>query len=380
MIAVTFSLQVAGKHDYLPVVNHYIPDSYAYELRVLYDRTIDPLSDGFTYFNRALYAFGSFSFLILNTLMLLASVYLCQIFKCISLNSVALARFIIVFNPYLLIGAIGPNKETVLVVLSLLSFYFFFRQLTYLKLIGISVAILALFVRPVFGLVLVTTLLMGPFISFFKNPVSLFLFILSFYFIINSIPAVNFLLTSAHGDELQYFQGSNLLQIALFLQVMSQNPVLQLPAFAVKTGLILITPIFRPNPFFSFPFPILDGGYTFMAYCLFPLNLALLSLFFNKSKTSTDHINKKAQILILYCLIGILTTIINPNITFRYIFPYSPILAALFYLHTMNYRNRILVSSCVIVSLTFFGTLVFFRKSYVEDLSNSIVPQFMSWF
>lgn len=380
LLTLTVLLQFCAKHQYLPITNHFIPDSYAYEMRVLYERTIDPLSDGFTSFNRTLYNIGPFSFIFVNSIFLLSSVYFSKIFEFISPNSVTLARFIIIFNPYLLVGAIGPNKETVLIFLSLLSFYLFFQRSGYIKVLGFGVAILALFVRPIFGLVLVLSILLIPLIRLFKNPVNLFLCFLIIFFVANAIPPINSAISAAQGegDELPYFQGSNILEVALFLKLMNQNPILQLPAFLVKTGLILITPIFRPNPFYTIPYPLLDAGYSFIAYTLLPFNISLLLLFFNKGLVSSQNINKETQILILYCLIGVLTTIINSNITFRYLFPYSPVIVSIFYLHSTKIRNRILMGCFFILSLIFAGTTVFFRKEFETD--STIIPQFLSWF
>lgn len=380
LIAITFALQISAKHQFLPLTNHFIPDSYAYELRVLNEREMDPLSDGFTNFNRLLYNLGPASFLIFNTVILLGSVYFCKLFDCISPKSVSVARFIIVFNPYLLIGAVGPNKETVLIFLSLLSFYFYFQTLSYLKLIGFLIAILALFIRPVFGLVLASSLLLLPFIYIFRNPINLFLSILCLYFAANSIPVISEFIANTHGEELEYFQGSNLLQLALVLQLMSKSPILQYPAFLAKTVLILITPIFRPNPLYSIPFAILDAGYTLIAYLLLPFNLALLFLFFQKKRTSLTYINKHTQVLIIYSLLGVLSTILNTNISFRYIFPYSPFIVAFIYLHSTKWRNRIMIFSISLICLTFILTSMFFRKDFELDTSNSTLPQFISWF
>lgn len=378
LLTLTFFLQFSAKHEILPITNHFIVDSHTYEVRVLYEHNVDFFANTFTSANRFLYEIGPFSFIIVNSIMILMSIYLCKIFENISSNSVSLAKFFVVFNPYLLVGAIGPNKETVLLFLSLLCFYLFFQKLSYIKFLGFIVAIAAVFVRPVFGLVLVTTILSVPFLSIFKNPVRFFILILVFYFIGNSIPPINTILTESQGEDLVSFQSSNLYQVALFLKLMNQNPILQFPAFLMKTGLILITPIVRPNSFYSIPYPILDVGFTFMAYCLFTFNLSLLLLFPIQERTSLEMTNRNSQILILYCLIGILTTIINSNITFRYIFPYSPIIVSLFYLHSVKVRNRLLIFSLFILALTFTCTSIFFRREF--EIDNSLVPQFMSWF
>jgi len=378
LLAITLVLQFTARYQFLPITNHFVYDSYTYELRVLYERNVDPFANSFTALNAFFYSLGAYSFIVINTIMLLISIYLCRIFKCISDNSVSLARFIIVFNPYLLIGAIGPNKETFLLFLSLLCFYLYFHRLSYIKVLGFLVALSALFVRPVFGMVLVTTILIVPLLSLFKNPINLFIFILVFYFAVNSIPFINVILTESQGEDLASFQTSSLYEIALVLKLMNQNPLLQFPAFFIKTCLILITPIVRPNAFFSIPYPILDVGYTFMAYILFPFNLSLLLIFLNKKTVSLYNTNRNTQILLLYTLIGILTTIINSNITFRYIFPYSPIIASFFYLHSLKTRNRVIVLSFFILLFTFTVTLAFFKKEF--EMDNFIIPQFMSWF
>ncbi|SEI52061.1 hypothetical protein SAMN04487995_1109 [Dyadobacter koreensis] len=377
-LATTLLLQVCARYQYLPITNHFVYDSYTYELRVLYERNIDTFADAFTSLNSLFYRIGPFIFILINTILLLCCVYLCKVFAVISEKSVSLARFIIVFNPYLLIGAVGPNKETFLVFLSLLCFYLYFQRLQTLKFLAFMVAVSALFVRPVFGLTLIITILITPLTYAVKNPVNVFLIILLGYFTINSIPPINIFITEFQGEELYSFQTSNLYEIALFLKVMNQNPILQFPAFAIKTCLILFTPIVRPNSFFSIPYPILDVGYTLMAYALFPCNFALIITFLNKKIVSLTAVNRETQILFIYTLIGILTTIINSNITFRYIFPYSPMIVSLFYLHSLKIRNRILILSLCLIILTFTITLIFLKRDF--EMDNSIIPQFMSWF
>ena len=377
-LAITLILQFCARYQILPITNHFVYDSYTYELRVLYDRNIDTFADAFTSLNSFFYKIGPFSFVLINTIMLLCCVYLCKVFSVISSKSVSLARFIVVFNPYLLIGAIGPNKETFLLFISLLCFYLYFQGLPILRFLALVVAMFALFVRPVFGLTLLFTILIKPLTYLIKNPVNVFLLILLGYFTINSIPPINIFITEFQGEVLASFQTSNLYELALFLKVMNQNPILQFPAFAIKTCLILFTPIVRPNAFFSLPYPILDVGYTLMAYALFPFNLALLLIFLNKKIVSLNFVNKETQTLLIFALIGILTTIINSNITFRYIFPYSPVIVSLFYLHSLKVRNRIILFSLGLVTLTFTITLIFLKKDFAMD--DLTVPQFMSWF
>jgi len=377
-LATTLILQFCAKYQYIPITNHFVHDSYTYELRVLYERSIDPFANAFTSLNGLFYQIGPFTFIFINTAMLLCCVYLCKMFAVISDQSVSIARFIIVANPYLLIGAIGPNKETFLIFLSLLCFYLYFQRLPTLKFLAFLVAISALFVRPVFGLTLILTILITPLTYVIKNPVNVFLTILLGYFTLNSIPPINVFITEFQGEELYSFQTSNLYEVALFLKAMNQNPILQFPAFAIKTCLILFTPIVRPNSFFSIPYPILDVGYTLMAYALFPCNFALLLSFINKKILSLNAVNKETQILFIYTLIGILTTVINSNITFRYIFPYSPMIVALFYIHSLKTRNRVIILSIGLIILTFTVTLIFLKRDF--EMDNSIVPQFMSWF
>jgi hypothetical protein len=378
MLSVTLTLQICAKYQILPFTNHVIPDSYAYELRVMTEREVGVFADGFTSLNSFLYSVGAYSFFIANGLALMCSIYLCNVFSIISSQSVKLARFIITFNPYLLIGAISPNKETYLILLSLIALNLLISDTPLINIFGILIAFLTMFIRPVSGMVLILTVILIPFVKLFRNPINLFLAILLTYFILNAVPSINTILTESQGDEMQFFQGSNILEFAMVLNIMNQNPILQLPAFAIKTALVLITPIFRPNPFFSTPYGLLDGGYSFMAYCLLPFNLSVLLLFFYRKKTSIKFIDKKIQILILYCLIGILTTIISSNITFRYIFPYSPIIVALFPLHSIALRNRILKYSIFLIVLTFVGTSIFLRKEF--ELDTISTPQFTSWF
>jgi hypothetical protein len=382
LILLTVLLQYSAKYQLLPLTNHLIPDSFHYETRVFFDLVGNSFfSDGLTYYHRFLYNIGPASFLVVNSTMLILSIYFCTIFSRISPQSVSAARFIIVFNPYLLIGAVGPNKETLVIFLSLATFYFLFQTHKILNAFGICVATLVLFVRPVAGIILISSLLMSILLLLFKNPLKIFLSLLLLYFILNAIPPINDLILSAQGEgeDLPHFQGSNILEVAIFLKIMNQSPILQIPALFIKAGLILITPIFRPNPFYSIPFAILDVGYSLLAYALLPFNIGLLLLFFNLKRVSTKFINIDVQLLLLYCLLGIFATLLSSNISFRYIFPYAPFIFAFFYLHDIKYRNKIITYSFFLVLLVFALTSIFTRKQFELDTGTFIAPQFISW-
>jgi hypothetical protein len=381
LLLVTLLLQISAKYQFLPLTNLYIPDSWVYEQRVLFDLTGNSFfSDGLTYYNRLLYAIGPASIFITNAFILFTSVYLCKVFECVSDKSVNLARFIIVFNPYLLVGAIGPNKETLLIFISLLSFTFFFKDSLTAKLLGIAIAILTLFVRPHAGIVIVGSMLLVPLIPLFRNPINLFLSILFTYFAFNAIPVFNEFFTASQGEDITpYFQTSSIFEVILVLIYMNEHPILQIPGFMIKVCLILITPIARPNPFFSQPFAILDAGYSLIAYYLLPFNLGLLLLIKNKSKVQWSTVSHNTQFLILFCLIGILSTLMSSIITFRYIFPYTPVIVSLFYLNTIKVRNQVITLSFLLITFIFVTTAIFMRRQFQLETGIDSVAQFMSW-
>ena len=379
LIILTIFAQYLAKYRILPIANHFIPDSYSYELRVLYDREMDFFSNGLTLLNGFIYnTIGTFGFTLINTILLLASIYLCRIFSSISSYSVSLARIVIVFNPYYLVGVIGPNKETYLLFACLLVWNVYFSKIANFKGLALVIGFFTMFIRSYVGLITLITIILAPSLRFFKNPVALFVFIVLGYFMLNAVPAINSMITDMQGgEELVYYRSSSLYPIALILIAMTANPILQIPAFAAKTIIILVTPILRPNPFLTIPFPLLDSGYSIFAYILMPFNLSLLFLLYKKKLLSSSRIDLKTQVLCLFCLIGILSTIVSPTMSFRYIFPYTPYVAALFPLHSLKVRNRILVFCLITIAIVFTLTLTFFRKEYEYD---QFQPVFMNWF
>jgi hypothetical protein len=196
--------------------------------------------------------------------------------------------------------------------------------------------------------------------------------------VLNTVPAINSSISNSGGEELEYFQSSNYYELALILKAMQENPVLQVLALAIKLVLVMFAPIARPNTMFSSYIPLLDWGYTFMGWFLFPINLSFLFLFVYKQVARAPKLSESGQLLIIYAFIGIISTIVTPVIQARYLFPYAPMIAAAFMLHTVKFRNRVLIFSFVLVLLTFVLTAIFLRKNWEIPSEEHFV--FITWF
>ena len=366
-----------AKNHYLPFTNEFIPDATFYEDHVMLgiDRG---LSNGFTEINRVLYFLGPQSFLIYNTLLMMGCVYLCNLFQFFSPKAVNWAKAIIIFNPYLLISLVGPSKECNLTFLSLLSIYLFVKKSWSLKVLGILVVGVIMVIRPQFALILLLSFVMYPLLTLFKNTMLLCALILAAFFILNAIPPVNeFIVESQGGDDLPFFKSSSIYELAIILQIMSSHPLLQFPAFAAKTCLILFTPIARPNSLMSSFIPLLDWGYTFMANLLFPLNFGFIVLFFTPKLVKRPLVDRRVQFIILYIFAGMMSVIISPSIQFRYLFPYSPCIAACFTLHPLKIRNRILTISLVFSLVFFVLTAIWLQRDWSGEEVGG--PFYLSW-
>jgi len=375
-VFITFILIYCAKNQFLPFTNHFIPDATFYEDHVMYslDRGV---ANGFTSLNKLLYSVGPQSFLFYNTILLLLSVRLCTSFKVFNSKAVTWARAVIVCNPYFLISVLGPSKECNLTFLSLFSIFFFLKRDVAFKFIAIIAAIGLIAIRPQFGLCLLCAYAIYLLLPLIKSPTLLCIFILIGYFALNSIPAVNKLvIESQGGEDLPYFKSSSIYELAVALQLMSMNPILQIPAFIAKMCLVMFTPIARPNPITSSSIPLLDWGYTIMANILFPLNFGFLLLFLYPKLTKRPEISEEAQLLLIYAFLGVLSVIISPAIQFRYLFPYAPILAACFTLHRVKIRNRIFITSLFFAITVFFITAIWLPKSWAHA---DVIPVFLSW-
>jgi len=377
MIFFTVLLIFCAKNQFLPITNHYIVDATYYENHVVEAIDRGELYNGFTTINKFLYTFGPQIFIFYNTLLLLSCIYLCILFKVFSPKAVTWARAVIVFNPYFLISAIGPSKECNLTFFSLLSIYLFLKGSFFFRVMAFAVGCVVIFIRPQFGACLFAAYMVYLILFVIKKPMTVCLLMLGSFFFLNAIPAINKLISENQGgDDLPYFAGSSIYQVALVLHAMGKNPILQIPAFIAKMCLVMFTPIARPNPLISDHIPLLDWGYTFMANVLFPLNFGFILLFFNQQQTAFAKIGREGHFLIIYCFIGILSVIISPSIQFRYLFPYIPVIAACFVLHNVKTRNRILIISFSLMIFIFIMTAIFLPKQFGAD---GYVPLYLSW-
>ena len=376
-VFITVFLIFCSKYEYLPLDNHFIPDSTFYENHVFNEFSRVGLGSGFTQLNRLLYSLGPQSFLIYNTIIMAGSVYCCSVMSEFSPKAVSWAKLSIVFNPFLLISMLGPSKECNLTFLSMLAIYCFLKKPFGYKVFGIIVAVAALFIRAQVSACIIVSLLLYIVLVVYRKPINICLVVLVAYFVLNSVPLFNEIITNSQGEELEFFKESNIYEIALVLKEMSQNPVLQFPAFIAKTALIMFTPIARPNPLFANYIPLLDWGYTSLAMFMFPLNFSFLLLFIYQKRTSSSYLSIKGQFLIIYLFVGALSVIVSPNIQFRYLFPYIPILAGCYILHDSKIKDRIIIISSVIIITTFIITAIFFPKAWA--VKSTLSPFFISW-
>ncbi|WP_146202218.1 hypothetical protein [Dyadobacter jejuensis] len=365
-----------GKHELLPFTHLAIPDSGYYEHWVFRPRD-KGIANGFLHINTFLYSIGVQSFLIYNSILLLLSIYCCSIFKCISSQAVSLARAVIVFNPYLLISVLGPTKEINLTFYSLFSLFLFSKDTLILKFLSIIPALIALSIRPQFGLIILVSLATVVVLNFARKTIWFCLLIFVSFLLLNSIPAINSIISNSGGEELEFFASSNYYEVAMILKFMQESPILQIPALIIKMILVMFAPIARPNNIFSEYIPLLDWGYTIMGWVLFPINMGFILLFIYQSVANYPRINRMAQLILIYAFLGVFSTIIAPIIQARYLYPYAPFLAACFTLHSIKVRNRIFILSATLIVLMFVITAVFLPKKW-----NSLIdtPQlFISW-
>ncbi|WP_153016632.1 hypothetical protein [Cylindrospermopsis raciborskii] len=387
-----------SKYDYIPVTGIYIPDGYTYELRAIENKQLEEFS-AFSYnlFNQFIYNsfFGAFGFFLLNSSLLFLSVWLCRpVFVSISENSINYARFAIVFNPYLLIGAIGPNKESILLFINLLFWYLCFTRYQDQKRISskgrwvakttklvllVTVAFINVFVRPITSVILYVSFIYK--IVGYKKYRTVLLWLMVFYFLSISIPAINEIYAEQVDQGLSSFAGSTIYDLAATLAKYSLDPIMQYPAFIAKTILLFFGFIVRPFSFFE----LLDVGYSFLAVAYFPINLSLILTFFNKnnynnSENSSEYgeempNNDSLNTFLIFALLSMFMVVVSPGFTFRYFIPITPFSFALFICQNSSTR-KILVTISVLIGILVITANLVYQKSYYQDVS---LPLFMDW-
>jgi hypothetical protein len=383
LLVLVVTIQYLAKNNIISISNFYIPDSYTYELRLLGIKDIENeglAAQAYNIFNKFLYALGSHSFFIFNTSLLFLSLNLCRdVFQNISSKAINYARLSIVANPYSLIGAIGPNKETILLFLCLLFWKVFFISEGKSRIVLLTViAAIPIFIRPVVSFPLYVSI--GVYLLIknnYNNPKKLILIFLGIYFLLNSIPFTNSLISNLSQDDLTSFATSRIYDISLLLKGYSQNIILQYPAFIAKSVILLFGPIVRPLSIFASPLPLLDVGYSMIASLLFPFNLSLVLIFLSSSKTNKRQFSVHESMIFFYTLLSIIVIIINPILSFRYIFPFTPFIFACFELQSIKIKNYVIYLSSITILLS-----VWFSSSYyigVEVGGNEPIPDFLQW-
>ena len=197
------------------------------------------------------------------------------------------------------------------------------------------------------------------------------------YFLLNSIPFTNSIISDLSKDVLPSFATSRIYDISLLLKGYSQNIILQYPAFIAKSVIFLFAPIVRPLSIFASPLPLLDVGYSMIASLLFPFNLSLILVFLSSSKTNKRQFSVDESIIFFYTLLSITVIIMNPILTFRYIFPFIPFIFACFELQSIRIKNYVIYLSSITILLS-----IWFSSSYSiggEVSNNEPIPDFLQW-
>jgi hypothetical protein len=392
-----------SKHGYIPLTGIYVPDGYTYELRALENRELEEFS-AFSYnlFNQFIYNsfLGAFGFFLFNSSLLFLSVWLCRpVLAGISADSVNYARFAIVFNPYLLIGAIGPNKESILLFINLLFWYSCLSgyrnqerkannkgKLVVAKIINLvalfTLASIPLFIRPVVSIILYISLIYKIFS--FKKTRLVATWVLVFYFVSISIPAINEIYAQQVDQGLSSFTSSSIYDLAATLAKYSLDPIMQYPAFIAKTILLFFGFIVRPFSFFE----LLDVGYSFLAVAYFPINLSLILTFLKNTKHNSDDSSRldeeifsrknynTVNAFLFFALLSMFIVVVSPGFTFRYFIPATPFTFALFICQNSSTRKILVAISVLIGLLVIVGNVIFVQKSYYQEVS---LPVFMDW-
>ncbi len=397
-LLLTLYIQYLSKYGYIPLTGIYVPDGYTYELRAIENKQLEEFS-AFSYnlFNQFIYNsfFGAFGFFLLNSSLLFLSVWLCRpVFVSISENSINYARFAIVFNPYLLIGAIGPNKESILLFINLLFWYLCFTRYQDQKRISskgrwvakttklvllVTVAFINVFVRPITSVILYVSFIYK--IVGYKKYRTVLLWLMVFYFLSISIPPINEIYAEQVDQGLSSFASSTIYDLAATLAKYSLDPIMQYPAFIAKTILLFFGFIVRPFSFFE----LLDVGYSFLAVAYFPINLSLILTFFNKnnynnSENSSEYgeempNNDSLNTFLIFALLSMFMVVVSPGFTFRYFIPITPFSFALFICQNSSTR-KILVTISVLIGILVITANLVYQKSYYQDVS---LPLFMDW-
>jgi hypothetical protein len=380
------ALQSLAKNNIIIISNFYIPDSYTYELRLLGIKDIENeglAAQTYNILNKFLYSLGSHSFFIFNASLLLLSLNICRdVFQNISSKAISYSRLAIVANPYLLIGAVGPNKETILIFLCLLFWKFFFRPNSrYRTIVLIIIATIPIFIRPIVAFPLYVSIFIHPLIeNKYNKPRTFIIAFLGFFFLLNSIPFTNRLISNLYADDaISSFSTSRIYDISLLLKNYSQDIILQYPAFVAKSVIFLFAPVVRPLNIFESPLPLLDVGYSWVAFLLFPFNLSLTLASFPFWGTNKIQLSVHQSMIFFYSLLSIVVIILNPILTFRYIFPFTPFTFACFSLQSIKIRNYVIYFSIIAITLSIWFSLIYNYNTGSVSITGEAIPDFLQW-
>lgn len=382
-LCLTLTIQYLAKEGLIDVKNFYITDSYTYERRAFLELNVESFSAiTYNFLNQNLYKIGSYSFFIFNSFLLFLSLNLCKdVFQNLSPQAVNYAKLAIVGNPYLLFGAIGPNKETILIFICLIYWKFFLiKKLRFKPLVLMLIMTLPLFIRPVVSFSLIFAFSFHNLISFLKKPKIIIFTILILFFILNSTSFGQDIIYGLRGEDIEHFQSSRIFQIAIFLEKMSKDTFLQFPAFIIKAFIILFGYIFRPLDIFNANPKIIDIGFSFLSYLYFPFNLSFVIVLLTKQNKHliTNYLDYD---LLFFTSISTMIVILNPVITFRYLIPTSPFIFSFFSMQKLQTRSYILLISILCILSTLMISRFYFslNESFIINSIDEPIPRFMDW-
>jgi hypothetical protein len=208
--------------------------------------------------------------------------------------------------------------------------------------------------------------------------------VLVFYFVSISIPAINEIYAQQVDQGLSSFTSSSIYDLAATLAKYSLDPIMQYPAFIAKTILLFFGFIVRPFSFFE----LLDVGYSFLAVAYFPINLSLILTFLKNTKHNSDDSSRldeeifsrknynTVNAFLFFALLSMFIVVVSPGFTFRYFIPATPFTFALFICQNSSTRKILVAISVLIGLLVIVGNVIFVQKSYYQEVS---LPVFMDW-
>jgi hypothetical protein len=109
--------------------------------------------------------------------------------------------------------------------------------------------------------------------------------------------------------------------------------------------------------------------------------LSLILTFLKNTKRNYDNLSRPdndntMNTFLFFTLLSMFIVIVSPGFTFRYFIPVTPFSFGLFIFQNSSTRKILVTISVLIGVLVIVGNLIFYQKSYYQDVS---LPVFMDW-